>query len=220
LRFCGGISFDAPARAVLVCERHFAGRDKIETAERVRRATDIFKTYDEEIRAMISLNVKEESVADDIFQNLFLSIVRTPVPQDTDRVPAYLYRIVTNDVIDETRRLSNYAEFVRDYRECGKHEATQETPESDAIEIEETHAMLRSLRNRLPYHEAEAVIQRYFYDNKAGDAAKKMEVDSKSFSQYLYRGKMKILRSQRREREKREKQGDSKNEYLQQSGKV
>jgi RNA polymerase sigma factor (sigma-70 family) len=211
---------DALARAVLVCRRHFAGRDKIETAERVRRAADIFKTYDEEIRAMISLNVKEESAADDVFQDLFLSIVRTPVPQDIDRVPAYLYRIVANDMIDETRRLSNYAQFVRDYRECGNREATQEAPESDAIELEETHAMLRSLRNRLPYHEAEAIIQRYFYDKKAGDAARKMEIDSKSFSQYLHRGKVKILRSQRKEREKREKQGDNKNEYLQQSGKV
>ncbi len=219
LRFRGGISLDALARAVLVCGRHFAGREKIETAERVRRATDIFKTYAEEIRVMISLNVKEESAADDIFQDLFLSIVRTPVPRDIDRVPAYLYRIVTNDVIDETRRMSNYAEFVRDYRECGDRETTQEAPESDAIELEETHAMLRSLRQRLPNHEAEAVIQRYFYDNTAGDAARKMEVDSKSFSQYLYRGKVKILRLQRKEREKREKQGD-KNEYLQQSGKV
>ena len=77
---------------------------------------------------MISLNVREQSAADDIFQDLFLSIVRTPVPQDIDRIPAYLYRIVANDVIDETRRLSNYAEFVRDYRESGKHEAMQEAP--------------------------------------------------------------------------------------------
>lgn len=210
---------DALAWAVLVCGRHFAGREEIETAERVRRAADIFNTYAEEIRVMISLNVKEESAADDIFQDLFLSIVRTPVPQDIDRIPAYLYRIVTNDVIDETRRMSNYAEFVRDYRECGDHEAMQEAPERDTIELEETHAMLQSLRQRLPNHEAEAIIQRYFYDKKAGEAARKMDVDSKSFSQYLYRGKMKILRLQRKEREKREKQGD-KNEYLQQSGKV
>lgn len=202
---------------MLICGWHFAGRDKIEKAERVRRAADVFETYGDEIRAMISLNVREESVADDIFQNLFLSIVRTPIPHNVDRVPAYLYRIVANDVIDENRRLNNYVEFVRYYRECGKHRATQDGPENDVIEAEETREMLRSLRKWLPYHEAEAIIQRYFYDNKAGVAARKMELDSKTYSQYLHRGKAKIRRLQRK---KREKQEDSKNEYLQQSGKL
>lgn len=166
---------------------------------------------------MISLNVKEESTADDIYQNLFLSIVQTPIPRNIGRVPAYLYRIVTNDVIDENRKLNNYTEFVKDYRECGDLKAEQEAPESDVMELEETRAMLLSLRKHLPRHEAEAVIQRYVYNNKAGVAAENMEVESKTFSQYLYRGKSKMRRLQRA---KREKQGDRRNEYLQQSGRV
>ena len=55
-----------------VCEHVMLDvENEIETEERVRQAEDIFETYGDEIRAMISLNVKEQSVADDVFQNLF-----------------------------------------------------------------------------------------------------------------------------------------------------
>lgn len=189
---------------------------KIETAERVQRAADIFEAYGAEIRVMISLSIKEQSAADDMFQNLFLSIVRAPIPPDTSRVVSYLYRIIANDVIDENRRIGNHAEFVRGYRECGSYKTTHEEPESDVIESEETCAMLRSLRKRLPDHEAEAIIQRYVYGSRIGDAARKMEVDSKTFSQYLHRGKVKI----RRLHHKKQLKQEDKNEYLQQSGKL
>jgi len=193
--------------------QRLAGRVEIDTAERVKQAADVFETYGDEIRAMISLSVKEPSAADDIFQDLFLSIVQTPVPPDTDRVPAYLYRVITNDVIDETRKLSNYSEFVREYRERAVHETTQEAPEDNAIKVEETNEMIETLRKRLPSHEAEAVIRSCVYGNKARYAAKKMGLDRNTFSQYLYRGKTRIRRLLGK---KREKQGDM-NEYSQQS---
>ena len=190
--------------------------NEIGTEERVRQAEDIFETHGDEIRAMISLNVREQAAADDMFQDLFLSIVQNPIPTDTDRVAAYLYRIVANDVIDETRRSHNYAEFVRGYRERGNHKETQEAPENDVILLEEVDAALRLLKKQLAYHEVEAVIQKYVCGNKTRDAARKMEVDSKTYSQYLYRGKAKIRQLHR---SKGEKQGD-KNEYLQQSDKL
>jgi RNA polymerase sigma factor (sigma-70 family) len=197
---------------MLIGGQRLAWRVEIDTAERVKQAGVVFETYGDEIRAMISLSVKEQSEADDMFQDLFLSIVQTPIPPDTDRVPAYLYRVITNDVIDETRRLCNYAEFVREYREQGNHRMAHEAPENGVIELEETHEMLESLRKRLPSHEAEAVIRSCVYGNKAGYAAKKMDLDRKTFSQYLYRGKTRIRRLLGKNREK---QGDM-NEYSQQ----
>jgi RNA polymerase sigma factor (sigma-70 family) len=182
----------------------------------VKRAADIFETHGDEIRAMISLNVKEESAADDAFQNLFLTIVNTPVPEDVERVSSYLFRVVANDVIDESRRSSNYAEFVREYRGRAGHRAEHESPERDAISAEETSRMLRSLRKRLPSHEAEALIQKYYHDKEPKDAAKIMDVDSKSFSQYLYRG---TTRMRRLHSEKLKELGD-RNEHLQRSDKL
>jgi len=73
---------------------------EIELEERVKQAEDIFETYGDEIRAMISLNVKEQSMADDVFQDLFLSVVHKPIPPGIDRIEAYLCRIITKDQED------------------------------------------------------------------------------------------------------------------------
>ncbi|UCE49017.1 MAG: hypothetical protein JSW47_02525 [Phycisphaerales bacterium] len=162
---------------------------------------------------MISLNIKEQSKADDTFQNLFLSIVQTPVPPDTTRIASYIYRILTNDIVDETRKSDVYNQFVQRYREHGKHKTKQEDPEAEAIELEETLRMFRSLRKRLPAHQAEAVIQSCILGNNTKDAARKMELDTKTFSQYLYRGKRKIYQLLKKKRDKRGKR----NECVQQS---
>lgn len=147
-----------------------------------------------------------------MFQELFLSVVQNPVPPGA-RVDSYLYRVVTHDLIDRNRKLAYYAEFVRDYRDCGGPGSNQEAPEDGVIEFEEAQKMLTSLRRRLPSHEAEAVIQRYVCGKKTRDAARQMNVDSRTFSQYLSRGKAKIRKLLGN---KRDEQGD-KNECIQQS---
>jgi RNA polymerase sigma factor (sigma-70 family) len=166
--------------------------NKIETEKRVRRAEDIFETYGDEIRAMISLNVKEQSMADDVFQNLFLSVVHKPIPPHIDRIEAYLYRTITNDVIDETRKTSGYHDVVRGYARHNKHQKTQEPPEDDVIEVEDVRKMLQLIERQLPSREAEAVIRRHVYGNNVSDGAKEMNVDSRSFSRYVSRGKRRI----------------------------
>ncbi len=160
---------------------------------------------------MISVNIEEESAADDTFQTLFLSIVKTPVPRNSGHVVSYIYKTLTNDIIDEKRKTDVYSRCVRGYRQCGDYKTMQEDPETKAIEIEETQRMFRSLRKHLPDHQAEAVIQNCILGNNTEDAAKKMDLDRRTFSQYLYRGKEKIRRLVG---EKRKKQGD-KNEHVQ-----
>lgn len=84
-----------------VCEHVMLDvENEIETEERVKQAENVFETYGDEIRVMISINVKEQSVADDVFQNLFLSVVHKPIPPHIERIEAYLYRIITKDQED------------------------------------------------------------------------------------------------------------------------
>ena len=166
--------------------------NEIDTKERVRRAEDIFETYGDEIRAMISRNVKEQSMADDAFQNLFLSVVHKPIPTHIDRIEAYLHRIVTNDIIDETRRTNGYHDLVRGYGQHNSHRMRQETPDDDVIEVEDVHKMLELIERQLPSREAEAVISRHLYGNNVSEGAKEMNVDSRTFSRYLTRGKRRI----------------------------
>jgi len=165
---------------------------------------------------MISLNVEEESAADDTFQSLFLSIVKTPVPRDSTQVVAYVYRVLTNDMIDERRKADVHDRFVRRCRRYGDYRTRQEDPEAEAIEVEETRRMLQALRKHLPDHQAEAVIQSCVLGNNTEDAAEEMDLDRRTFSQYLYRGKE---RMRRLIGEKRKEQGDN-NEHVQKKVKL
>jgi RNA polymerase sigma factor (sigma-70 family) len=165
---------------------------EIATKERVKQAEDIFETYGDEIRAMISLNVKEQSMADDIFQNLFLSVVHKPIPPHIDRIGAYLYRIIMNDVIDETRKANGYHHFVRGYGHRNNRQTLQEPPDDDVMEVEDVHKMLQLLKRHLPSREAEAAICKHVYGNNVSDGAREMNVDNRTFSRYLSRGKKRI----------------------------
>jgi RNA polymerase sigma factor (sigma-70 family) len=165
---------------------------EIETEARVKRAEDIFKTYGHEIRAMISLNVTEQAMADDIFQNLFLAVVLKPIPPHIDRIEAYLYRLITHDIIDETRKADGYYQFVRGYGRHNYRQTIQEPPDDAAIEIESTCRMLQLIERQLTCKEAEAMIHRHVYGSNVSDGAREMNVNSRTFSRYLSRGKRRI----------------------------
>ena len=177
--------------------------NKTETNERVRRAENIFEAYGDEIRAMISLNVKEQSRADDVFQNLFLSVVYRPIPPHIDRIGPYLYRIITNDVIDEARRKDGYHSFVRGYGRHNSHRMSQEPADNDVIEVEDVHRMLQLIKRQLPSSQAEALFCKHVQGNDIDDGAKEMNVDSRTFSQYLSRGKRRIRQLIGRDQEDR-----------------
>ena len=51
------------------------------TQNNLQMAAEILNEYGNEIREMIRFHIKNEPVVDDIFQELFLSIVRSPIPQ-------------------------------------------------------------------------------------------------------------------------------------------
>jgi len=162
------------------------------TEKRVRQAANVFATYGEEIHAMIALQAKDESVADDIFRDLFLSIVSKPVPADIQRVEAYLYRVITNDVIDAARRTKIYRDHIRGYGERIDRRKTQDRSEKAAIQLEETKRLLQSIKRQLPTREAEAVADTCVRDYDAGNGAREMNVDRRTFSRYLCTGLKRI----------------------------
>ncbi len=161
------------------------GGDEAETRERVGLAGEVFDRYGDEIRAIIHFNVKDESKADDIFQDFFVSIVGRPIPPDIDDIRAYLYRAVTNDVIDISRRTKSRKDRVQRYTERRKYRIIQEDPENTVIQAEETEKMFQLIESRLPKHEAQVVVQRYGHGLSTTDTAERMHVNKRSVSRYL-----------------------------------
>jgi len=163
----------------------FSEKNRTEIRKRVGLAAKVFDTYGDDIRAIIHFNIKDKSKADDIFQNFFVSIVCKPIPPDIEDIKAYLYRAVTNDVIDVSRQKKCHQDHIKRYSECRKHSLTTEDPQNTAIQMESTKKMFQLIETRLPKREAEAVLQRYGRGFSTTDTAKKMHVDKRIVSRYL-----------------------------------
>ncbi|MHC4475966.1 MAG: RNA polymerase sigma factor [Planctomycetota bacterium] len=160
--------------------------------EDVSRAADIFARYGDSVRAMILFNVDNEAEADDIYQDLFLSLVRKPVPPGIEDIKGYLYRAIVHDVLDSIRRVKGYQARLARYAGRLRFKAVEEGPERPTLRREEAQRILQLAEEELPPHQAEAVIQRYWHGHSISDAAMKMGVSERSFSRYLCIGLKKI----------------------------
>lgn len=161
-----------------------------EIRNNVQRASEIFDSYSNMIRAMIRSFVKVESDVDDIYQNLFLSFVRRPMPSnmlDID-IRRYLYRAIRNDVLDASRQAKNRQAQIGKYAQwhtlCTCCEA-QKGPEVIVARTEEIRKIFQITEDQLPLHEAEAIAHRYRHDRSTRDAARIMRVKQRTFSRYL-----------------------------------
>jgi len=163
----------------------FSGGNRTEIRKRVGLAAEIFDRYGDEIRAIIHFNVKDKSKADDIFQEFFVSIVRKPIPTDIQDIRAYLYRAVTNDVIDVSRQIKCHQDQIQKYAECRKYFVIAEDPQDTAIQVENTKKMIQLIESRLPKREAEVFVQRFGHGFSTMDTAEKMNVNKRIVSRYL-----------------------------------
>ena len=169
------------------CEKGtiFSETNRTEIRKRVGLAAEVFDRYGDEIRAIIHFNVKDKSKVDDIFLEFFMSIVRKPIPSNIQDISAYLYRAVTNDVIDVFRQRKCHQDHIQKYAECRKHCVIPEDPQNTVIQTENTKKMFHLIESRLPKREAEVVIQRYGQGFSTKDTAEKMNVNKRIVSRYL-----------------------------------
>ncbi len=158
-------------------------------------AAEIFAEYGGFIHMVIFSQVKNKAHIDDIFQDFFLSLVRKPIPQDVKNIKGYLYRAITNDIIDATRRVNKYSYHMHKYHEYPNHSINKRTPENAFIDIEETNKMFGLIKGRLTNSQYQAMALRYRTDHSIKEVAKKMGVKSTSVSRYLSIGLKKIRQS-------------------------
>ena len=161
---------------------------------RVKRAGEVFDRYGSDIRAMIDYSVKDESRGDDVFQDLFVSVVKNPIPPRVKDVRAYLYRAITNDIVDRFRRTKYHREAVQIHTERHKHRMVQKDPQHIIAQAEETAKKLRLVENNLAPREAQALVQRYGFGFSTSDTAGLLNINKRTVSRYLAEA-MKKMRS-------------------------
>jgi RNA polymerase sigma factor (sigma-70 family) len=166
-------------------ESAFSGNNGTEMHGRVQSAAEVFARYGDQIRAMIHFHVKDKARADDVFQEFFVSLVHNPIPAYIEDIEAYLYRALTNDVIDVWRQASNQRDGIEEYTESHRYDMIQQDPQSSFIQAEATREMFRLIERRLPKCEADVVLQRYANGLSMADTARKTHLDKRSVTRYL-----------------------------------
>jgi RNA polymerase sigma factor (sigma-70 family) len=168
--------------------------NRTEIHERVRLAAEVFGEYGDDIRAIIYFNVTDQSRADDLFQDFFVSLVHNPIPPDIEDIKGYLYRAITNDVIDVRRQTRNHQEYVQKYAETQRSDMIQDDPQNGFIQAEATERMFRLMESYLSKREATAVVQRYAMGLSMAATAKKMHLNKTSVYRYLSKARGKMRR--------------------------
>jgi RNA polymerase sigma factor (sigma-70 family) len=158
----------------------------------VTRAAEIYSEYGDFIRAVIRYKVKNDAQVDDLFQDFFLSLVSRPLPAGIRNVKSYLYKAITNDIVDAVRRVEKYKTRMDKYAECFNYSVNNNRPENAFIETEQTNKMFRLIEGRLRHSEAQAITLRYRNSYNIKEVAKKMQVNNRTVSRYLSAGLSKV----------------------------
>ena len=152
---------------------------------RVAAAAKIFDDHAGFIRIVISSHVQDKDLADDLFQDFFISLISKPLPRGLRNVKGYLYRAIANDIVDATRRMMKYRAYMRKYAECPSRPDRQKTPKETLQETEQAKMVLELIKNRLPCTEAEAVSLRYLESHEVKEIAKTMGVANATARAYV-----------------------------------
>ena len=170
-----------------------AALDLTETQQRVQMATHIFQEYGDDIREMIRFSVRDEGLAEDIYQDLFLSMVSAKLPPKIRNMRRFLYRAITNDIISMARRSRRRHElmklYARDYRTA---ELEEKSPGERLIQSEQKEQVFLQLEKELCPSEYKAVLWRFQRGGDNQEAAEELGIKKRSFIRYLCAGLKKI----------------------------
>ena len=151
--------------------------------ENVEVASRIFREYGATIRSMVKVYVPDEHDADDICQDIFLSIAASPPSHETALL-AYLKTVVRNHVRDSYRRAASRQRFAQRYSAllettnvCDEHR--------DRLErTEQAREAMELLKCALPPYMARVVIERCVYGGNVDQIASKLGIERRTVSRY------------------------------------
>jgi RNA polymerase sigma factor (sigma-70 family) len=173
--------------------RRRAAVDLTETQERVQMATQIFQDYGSDIREIIRFSVRDEGLAEDIYQDLFLSLVSAKLPPKIRNMRRFLYRAITNDIISMVRRSRRRHELMKLYaRDCRAAESEETNPGERLIQSERKAEVFSRLERKLCPSEYKAVLWRFQRGGDNQEAAEELGIKKRSFIRYLCAGLKKI----------------------------
>jgi RNA polymerase sigma factor (sigma-70 family) len=151
-------------------------------------AAEIYSKHGEFILSVIRYHAGNNNEAGDLFQDFFLYLVSKPIPPNVRNVRGYLYRAITSEIIDASRRVKSYQARMEKYARNLNYSINKNSPENVLIEFEEINKMFKLIEGQLPHSEAQAVTLRYKSDRSIREVAREMCVNDRTVSRYISAG--------------------------------
>lgn len=161
--------------------------------ERIQLAGEIFHEHGSQIRHLIRRYVRDENDVDDIYQNVFLSLVRTP-PSSLTFLLAYLSRVVKNHTIDAVRRTTSYGGCIERYANLRRRNAAGSDPETTLIQAEQMAILIALVESSIPPHMADVIMERYAHGRNMTEAATRLGIKERTVSRYCCVGLKRMRR--------------------------
>jgi RNA polymerase sigma factor (sigma-70 family) len=138
-------------------------------------------------------NLRDKNLADDIYQDYFLSLVSRPIPGDVKNVKHYIRASIQKDIVDAVRRVQRYKNLVQRFSQYQENNSQHmPKPENGLIKDEEVNRIFSQIEKHLARCEAEAIVFRYKNEYKTKEVAQKMGVKHKTAQTYIRKGLQKM----------------------------
>jgi RNA polymerase sigma factor (sigma-70 family) len=160
----------------------------------VEIAAKIFEDYGGFIRTVINYRIKNQALADDVYQDFFLTLCAQQIPEDVKSTEAYLFYFISRYIIDSMRRIIGYQSNLKKYAEYCQFSRRRAEVLLES-EVDEVEKMFQTIQKHLSRKEAQAVMLRFQDNEGVKEAAAKMGIKPRSLHRYLAAGLAKLRKS-------------------------
>ena len=153
----------------------------------------IYRDNGQFIHRIIQFHLGDSLEVDDVFQSFFLRLLEKPVTKkEVVNQRPYLYRMITNSIVDDVRRTRAYKKHVSKYSTIPYHKPAC-SPCEKLIQEEQVNSILNAMENRLPAHISKTLKLRYKENYSNDRIANAMPAQKKTVIKYISDG-LKMLR--------------------------
>jgi RNA polymerase sigma factor (sigma-70 family) len=152
----------------------------------------IYRDNGQFIYKIIQFHLSDLPEVEDVFQSFFLRLLEKPVPKkEVVNQRPYLYRMITNNIVDDVRRTRAYKKHISRYSAIPYHKPVC-SPCEKLIQKEQFNSIIKTMENCLPAHITTILKLRYKKNYSTGQIADEMPVKRKTIIKYISDGLKKL----------------------------
>ena len=155
-----------------------------ELERNVRKATEIFSEHGAFLMQVFRRELDEHDACD-LWQNLYVSLVRNPLADNLRNVRGYLYRAANHDIVDFRRKIKLRRQKIDEYSIDRKVKKAVNDPVLAMMARESLMTAFSLVETRFPPSISQAVLYKRRDGLKNGEIAERMGIKKQTVENYL-----------------------------------